>query len=549
MSAQPALEDGTLGLFSHATVDLFKDPDHADLGEHLKRLAELTRSDLVLLYEGDPDADRFSLLAAHGLPTHLLERFSSLGEGAENGACGWRHPVSHGAEDVTAVPVTADLARLGIKGCWAGAVRLAGRQIGTLFVGSRRWKAAHSDTTAVIAATSAQLAWVLAQRQQALSTVSSTGAVGSLDDARVNFISVLAHELRNPVAPIRSGIELLSRGKVNDAVRVDTLAMMQRQMAHLVRLMDDLLDTARLTAGRLPVHPQPVELRKVLETAIESQQPALRLKAQSLVVHVAPGPAVVWADPVRLSQAFANILDHHIEETPPGGTIRVTTAVCQGTARLTFADEGPGPDARAWASDGRLGLVLVRGLIELHGGTVELGHRPHRTGSLITVSLPVTHLPAAGPDVAPASGLATAHGDMQRVLIVDDNKDAAEILKLLFELDGKTIHLAHDGPAAVSEAARLQPDIILMDMGLPGFSGMEAVRQIRALQPAVRPYIIALTGWGSDADRQATRDAGVDLHLVKPIPYPDLAAAIAARAADPARPASAVSDTTSHREP
>jgi CheY-like chemotaxis protein len=355
------------------------------------------------------------------------------------------------------------------------------------------------------------------------------------EDKSRHFIAVLAHELRNPIAPIRSGLDLIATGRLDEEARRDTVEMMRRQVSHLVRLVDDLLDVVRLDTGRLQIRRQPVLLREVVRSAIESIRPALFSKNQALNLDDAAADVIVDADPVRLAQAFVNILSANVKHTPVGGVVSVSVVERPGGLSILFKDQGATvtagdldrsfelfpPPADPGSDDGLgIGLALVKGLVELNEGTVEVRPRRGGSGTVFTVHLPLSLLEAAEAE-AGTREVATEWRS-HRVLIVDDNTDAAESLGLLFELDGHTIRLAHDGPTAVSEASEFQPEVILMDVGLPGFSGTEAARRIRSRETAVRPFIIALTGWGATEDREATRQAGCDLHLTKPIVHEEL---------------------------
>jgi CheY-like chemotaxis protein len=364
---------------------------------------------------------------------------------------------------------------------------------------------------------------------------SSEGASQSAADKRRHFIAVLAHELRNPIAPIRSGLDLMTTGLLDEEARRSTLQMMQRQVTHLVRLIDDLLDTVRLDTGKLQVKRQPVVLSDILKSAIESIRPAIWSKSQALQLKDDAANVVIDADPVRLSQAFVNILSANAKATPEGGVVAVSVTSGPTELSIVFEDEGAGVDlatvdeifepfpasAARRSEDGvGIGLALVRGLVELNDGTIEVQNRAARSGAAYTVTLPLSPLDKAA--LARDDDETEPVWPSHRILIVDDNRDAAETLSLLFEFDGQTVRLAHDGPSAVAEAKEFQPAVILMDIGLPGFSGNEAIKRIRAQENLVHPFIIALTGWGAPRDRQATKDAGSDLHLVKPVSHDEL---------------------------
>lgn len=535
---QPSPDADALGLFAEASIALATASDGPALRQHTERLARLTDSDLMLLYEAGDDPSALTLVSHWGLAPEAEESFRVLGPDRFRGAGGLRAGVGD-ATPLSYEPLTQDLLDLGIRAYWAYPLWSDGQLIGQLFFGSRNWDRFHQTTLSVFAATTIQVAQVL-ERRRVVSEAASEPAwseAGGTTAARKRqqFIAVLAHELRNPIAPIRSGLDLISTGLLDAEASRSTTQMMQRQIAHLVRLIDDLLDTVRLSTGRLQVKRQPVRLKDVVRSAIESIRPALQSKAQALRLDDDEAEVVVDVDPVRLAQAFVNILSASVKQTPEGGVIAVSVALQSAELSIVIEDQGPGLDREAIdnvfelfpnsaaknSSDGvGIGLALVRGLVELNDGSVHVRNRGAGSGVAYTVTLPLATLDVSTlPSMVAGS---TPTWPSHRLLIVDDNRDAADTLGLLFELDGHTIRLAHDGPSAVAEAREFQPEVILMDIGLPGFSGNEAARRIRQHEGTVRPFIIALTGWGAAEDREATIASGCDLHLVKPVAHEDL---------------------------
>lgn len=537
-TTQPILGSEALGLFARTSVRFAGCTDAQAICGHAERLAALSGSDLVLVYEAGADPGSLHLLAQWGLPPETLGRFEVLGTERFEGAGGLRALPGH-TGPLPYEPLTDDLLALGVRAYWACPLWSEGELAGQLFFGSRRWDRFHDDTLAVFEATTLQIGQVLQRRRAAGEPGEPTwreSGGATPEGKRRQFIAVLAHELRNPIAPIRSGLDLLSTDLLDAEGRRTTLGMMQRQVTHLVRLIDDLLDTVRLDTGRLQVKREPVLLGDVIRSAIESIRPALAAKAQALRLEAEAAEVLVDVDPVRLSQAFVNILSANVKLTPEGGLISVVVDRDDGVLTITFEDQADAADTEAadnvfelfpnsaarnsdegWG----IGLALVRGLVELNDGRVAMARRAAGGGSVYTVTIPCAD-PSIRAPLPDAAGAAAPNWPSHRVLVVDDNRDAADTLGLLFELDGHTVRLAHDGPSAVSEAAEFQPEIILMDLGLPGFNGDEAARRIRAQPSSVRPFIIALTGWGADADRETTRLAGCDLHLVKPVSHDEL---------------------------
>ena len=532
--SQPPPPARSLWRYAEATAALSTDEDAAWVARYAERLARITGCDAVLVYEqmeGKP-ADGPVLAAHWGLPPDRVPQFQTLPRGtpsrAEDDADGPLLMVD--APEHTAL--IARLRHLGMRSHRACPFRLAGSLSGCIFFCTRRWDHFHADAMVVFSAAALELGHAsLRRRQSAAGSAEADGAA----QAKQQFLAVLAHELRNPIAPIRSGLDLIATDLLQPAARASTLEMMQRQLDHLVRLIDDLLDTVRLRTGRIQIRREPVVLREVVRSAIECIRPALFSKHQALHLDDDDADVVLDVDPVRLTQAFINVLSTCAKLTPEGGVIAVSVSRRPEAIEIAFEDEAASTDAQTLdkvfdlfpqaaqkhSDDGiGIGLALVRGLVELNDGTVSVHPREERRGAVYRVNLPLPSEALAS--LRPVASPAAASWASTRILIVDDNVEAATTLGLLFEFDGAAIRIAHDGPTAVEEAHRFQPEIILLDIGLPGFSGVEAAQRIRAAHPAVAPFIVALTGWGSAQDREATAAAGFDLHLVKPIDHDSL---------------------------
>jgi PAS domain S-box-containing protein len=357
------------------------------------------------------------------------------------------------------------------------------------------------------------------------------------DRRKDEFLATLAHELRNPLAPIRHGVTILElTAPMADGPR-RTLEMMDRQLAHLVRLVDDLLDVSRITRGNVPLRRERLELTQVLGSALDSIAGPSGAKRLELIVRLAEEPIAIEGDRDRLVQVFSNLLANAVKYTEPGGRIELSSRREGSSAVIRVRDTGIGIPPEALerifemfaqvrtdgASAGRgeaglgIGLALVRRLVEMHAGTVEARSQGLGHGAELIVRLPLApKAAAAGADAAapPEPGRQQAS---HRVLVVDDHRDAAASLDALLRILGHEVRVAHDGVEAVEAARSFQPDIIFMDIGMPRMNGLEAARRIRELPLATRPAIIALTGWGQDADRERSARAGIDEHLVKPI--------------------------------
>ncbi|HYD56067.1 MAG TPA: ATP-binding protein [Burkholderiales bacterium] len=365
-------------------------------------------------------------------------------------------------------------------------------------------------------------------------------ALKEADRRKDEFLATLSHELRNPLAPIRNALYFLNRRADEDPAVRAAQEMMDRQVTHMVRLIDDLLDVSRITRGRLQLRREPVALEKVVEQALETSRPHL---VQRLTVALPSEPVFLDADPVRLAQVLSNLLNNAAKYTPKSGHVRLSAALQDGEVVLRVKDDGIGiareqlPDLfRIFSqaseaierSQGGLGigLALARSLVELHGGTIEAFSEGPGTGSEFVVRLPAL----ATPDPAqarPPKKSAAYSGAVRRVLVVDDVEDSARSLAALLRMDGNEVETAADGLQAVGKAESFKPDLILMDLGLPNLGGVEACELIRR-QPWGRGIVIAaMTGWGQDEDRRRTREAGFDAHLVKPVHYEAVRALLA----------------------
>jgi signal transduction histidine kinase/ActR/RegA family two-component response regulator len=349
------------------------------------------------------------------------------------------------------------------------------------------------------------------------------------DRRKDEFLATLGHELRNPLAPLLSGMHLLRLGEFRDDRMLRIVGVMERQITHLVRLVDDLLEVSRITRGLLEVRHDAVDLLSVLRTALETSRPIMEASAHEVMLDLPVTPFLVAGDAVRLTQVFANLLTNAAKYTNTGGQIRVTARRDESGAVVSVRDNGIGiapshlasvfdmfmqvdrSNRRAQGGLG-IGLTLVRTLIAMHGGQVEafsdgIGH-----GSEFVVRLPV--LAEAVPD-SPRAGPIRAFPH-RRILVVDDNRDAAETLGALLEALGATVSVANSGGSALDALDRFRPDVMLLDIGMPEMDGYEVARRVRALPGHEKTTLIALTGWGQDQDYRYSQAAGFDYHMVKP---------------------------------
>jgi signal transduction histidine kinase/CheY-like chemotaxis protein len=359
------------------------------------------------------------------------------------------------------------------------------------------------------------------------------------DQRKTEFLATLAHELRNPLAPLSNCVGLLKRG-VPDQQPV--LRVMDRQLHHLVRLVDDLLELSRITRGKVELRMEDLDLRRVVEAAVETSRPLVERGRHRLETVLRDGPLCVRGDPVRLAQVLSNLLNNAARYTDDGGNILLEAHAEGGEAVLTVSDNGSGLSEEALAgvfdmftqadaSDTRaqhglgIGLALVRNLVEMHGGVVNARSEGPGRGSHFEVRLPL--IPAAR--LAPSQAApATSAPIGRRILVVDDNHDAADTLAYLLQQAGADVQIAYNGPDALNDVELFGPEIVVMDLGMPGMSGLDVARQLRK-RNREKPTLIALTGWGQSADRELTRIAGFNHHLTKPVDFAELHALLAGR--------------------
>jgi PAS domain S-box-containing protein len=364
-------------------------------------------------------------------------------------------------------------------------------------------------------------------------------ALREADRRKDEFLALLAHELRAPLAPLRNGLQVLRLAGSEPATVSQVRAMMDRQLGNMVRLIDDLLDVSRISQNKIELRRARVPLASVIDSAVETARPFIEKERHELSVSLPTEPLFVDADLTRLAQVFANLLTNSAKYTRPGGHIWLTAERQGQSAVVTVRDDGIGipPDALPRLfdmfsqvdrsidrmSDGLgIGLALVKGLLEMHGGRVSADSRGPGNGSTFTVELPALDPKAAPVAPTPTQDMPMAAGNGRRILIADDNRDSAASLASLLRLLGNETRVAHDGIQAVREAEEFRPQIILMDVGMPRVNGYEATRQIRQQPWGRSAIIIALTGWGQEGDRIQSREAGCDGHLVKPVNLPDL---------------------------
>ncbi|HYY62380.1 MAG TPA: ATP-binding protein [Burkholderiales bacterium] len=351
------------------------------------------------------------------------------------------------------------------------------------------------------------------------------------DEARRKdeFLATLAHELRNPLAPIRNAVSLLELRYDADAELRVVTGLIDRQVTQLARLVDDLLDVSRIRFGKVQLRRAPLDLREVAWDAVATSEPVLSAARHRLSLDLGTEALWVDADRVRLAQVISNLLNNAARYTPPDGHIRLEISHGEKEVGIAVEDDGIGiapelidrvfePFAQleareAVASGGiGIGLALARALVELHGGRITAQSAGQGKGSRFVVCLPRGRVPK----VAAVAG-AAAKGPSRRLLVVDDNVDAATSQATLLRVLGHEVEVAYDGPAALEKVREFHPEIVLLDLGMPGMDGYEVARRLRASQEGKRVKLVAQTGWGQEEDRRRTREAGFDAHLAKPV--------------------------------
>jgi PAS domain S-box-containing protein len=368
------------------------------------------------------------------------------------------------------------------------------------------------------------------------------------DRRKDEFLATLAHELRNPLAPLRNGVHILKMTQAASDAHQGLVEMMERQVDHMVRLVDDLLEVSRITRGKIELRKEMVDVGTIVRSAIEIAASGIEAARHQLMVNIEPSSIAIDADPVRVAQVLSNLLNNAVKYTEEGGKIWVTARVDQGWVILSVKDSGMGIPAemlpkvfdlftqidrtlgRAQGGLG-IGLALVKNLVELHSGSVDVKSDGPGLGSEFIVrlpSLPVRTGSLSNDDLADSQALPPSA--KQRILVVDDNRDAANTLAILLRVLGAEVSTAYDGNSAIKAMTADIPDIVFLDIGMPGMDGYEVASEVRSRAEWRDVKLVALTGWGQEEDRRRTRDAGFDQHLTKP---PDVAAVKAAIARTP----------------
>jgi signal transduction histidine kinase/DNA-binding response OmpR family regulator len=421
----------------------------------------------------------------------------------------------------------------------------AGEVVGGLFFGHPQPGIFTERAERLVEGIAAQAAVAFDKAQLYEQRLQLIGELQQADRRKDEFLATLSHELRNPLAPLRNSLHLL-RAAGGGGAAAPIHDMMERQVNHLVRLVDDLLETSRISRGAFDLKKERVELGEAVRNAVETSQPLIQAAGHELRLDLPGAPLWIEGDPVRLAQILANLLNNAARYTDPGGRISLSAALAGGAVKISVRDNGTGiaPEAqprlfemfsRESRSSGRnqgglgIGLALARRLAEMHGGGIEAKSDGPGKGAEFIVTLPLAT------EQRPAEAAGAPRGAAlkpRRILVVDDNHDAAESLSMVLKFLGADVRVARDGPEALAAFEAYDPAVVLLDIGLPGMDGYEVARRIRSGFPSRRAALVALTGWGQDKDRREAREAGFDQHLIKPAEIGALQALLASLETD-----------------
>lgn len=551
--------ENSLQLLANASATLADVVDYESTLQKVAALSVPRFSDWCAVDIAEPGGTLRRLAVAHvdetkvRLAQELDERYPpqrDVAYGAYHVLCTGRPEMMAELPDSVLVEVAADenhlriLRELGLKSYMCLPLIARGKTLGVI-----TFVAAESGYSY----TEGDLAFAEELSRRAAISIENARLYRELQDAarrKDEFLATLAHELRNPLAPIRNGLQVMRLSGSENGIVTEARSMMERQLNQMIRLVDDLLDVSRITRDKLELKKQRVELEALLLSAVETSRPLIEQAGHTISVTPPSTRVFLDADMTRLAQVFSNLLNNSAKYTPSGGHIWLVAEAFENEVAVKVRDNGLGIPAESlprifqmfsqvdrnmeMAQGGLgIGLTLVRRLVEMHGGTVEAYSDGPGQGSEFTVRLPILKTAHA---VLQASTTANGLMAKRRILIVDDNHDAAMTMGMMLKLMGNDIHTVHDGLAAVEAAEQFRPDMILLDIGLPKLNGYDVCRRIRTQPWSVGMEIIALTGWGQEDDRRRSKEAGFDHHLVKPVEVAGLEKLLASPAARSASP-------------
>jgi signal transduction histidine kinase len=475
------------------------------------------------------------LKASAGLYTHLDGPHSRIkvGEFKIGRIASSRKP--HLTNDVPHDPDVSDQEWARQEGLTAFAgypLSVEGRLLGVLGMFARR--TLPDEVTADLEPLANMIALYLDRRRVEEDLRQVAAKLSEADRRKNEFLATLAHELRNPLAPIRNGLQLMHLADDDPQIIKESLPLLERQVKHMVRLIDDLMDVSRITLGKLELRKERVELASVIRNAVETSRPLIEESGHELAVTHSSMPLDVDGDITRLAQVFSNLLNNAAKHTEQGGEIALIVERHGNEAVVSVRDNGVGIPTEMLAhvfdpftqvdrslerSQGGLGigLTLVKRLVEMHGGSIEARSGSHRMGSEFVVRLPIMLVMASETALGDSRTSPAMQSAGRRILVVDDNRDSARTLARLLEIIGHEARMAHDGGEAVATAEAYHPEVILLDIGLPVMNGYEVAKTIRRHSWGTDIVIVALTGWGQAEDRKRSKEVGIDRHLVKPV--------------------------------
>jgi PAS domain S-box-containing protein len=535
-------------LWEAATVLLTTEDPEAMLHSLFARIAPHLELDVYFNYLMNEGGDGLCLACCAGIAEEEKRNVARLELG--QGVCGnvalRRRPIIATHIQQSDEPMVQLAKGFGIRAYACNPLVVDGRLLGTLSFASRTRDEFDAEELDFLA-TVCQYATVAYERGRLVRQLRAE------DRRKDEFLATLAHELRNPLAPLRTALEILKIPAVDAEAAQSSRQMMERQVQQLVRLVDDLLDVSRVMRGKITLHRERVDVANVVARALEAAQPAIAAQGHLLSVRLPSEALIVNVDPVRMSQAICNLLTNAAKYTERGGRIAITAerenrraagngcymtdGSNPGHVLLRVEDSGIGiapemlsrifdlfvqVDHATTKSQGGLGigLTLVRNLVEMHEGTVSAHSEGLGKGSQFVIRLPLAAAPAVEAVEPTTNGIvsrAVSAPSCHRIVVVDDNVDAADSLAMLLRLQGHQVEVAHDGPSALQLAARVQPEFVFLDIGMPGMDGNEVARQLRTQRELDGLVLVAVTGWGAPDDRRRTAEAGFDHHLVKPV--------------------------------
>ena len=519
-----------LRLLSEAAEHILTASTPDDLVRGLfEKIREPLGVDAFLNYIVDTSVNKLELASCAGIPENKHDLFNEppLDTSAGGSAIVERKPVHATSLQQSMEPSAQRLKSIGFRACSCHPLLAEYQLLGTLCFASRTKDAFREDELDFLRTVS-HYATAAFERLRNMEKMRE-------DDRRKDeFLATLAHELRDPLAPLSNVLELMKRANGSDDILEQVRDTIDRQLGHLVQLVDDLLDMSRITRNRLDLRKRRVDLLSIIHQALDAARPMAASLNHELHVALPQEPVFLNADPVRLVQVFGNLLTNSCKYTKPGGHIWLSAEVREDEVVVRVRDTGIGiprnklasvfemfsqlPAARDLSQGGLgIGLTLVKRLVVMHGGTVQASSAGAGRGTEFIVRLPiltgVTQVQSASRQDE------EQHAPGRRILVVDDNRDSAASLAMLLESAGNTTHEAYDGIEAFEAAERFRPDVVLLDIGLPKLNGFEVCRRIRAEPWGGYMIILAVSGWGQDDDRRKSREAGFDNHLVKPVDY------------------------------